>query len=342
MKEKLPLNGQDIKTLRKHLLPTLLFPFVAAGMFYAFFAIFFKDAGTAFLQKNTSMYMLVGFSVFFFGIIAYMIWGYAIDLRRGVKYRIEGEITGKKLIVNTSASHSSNNKTGGSRSSSSTSRHYYVAIDSVEYSIESQHYGKLKVGASITMEKAPKSNVTLWLEVKQVNDLPLEKSIEADDDERNFLSNTPRKVYFTQDDFRALKRGFLAQAKFRLIWVLPPMLIALSLVASGMQAFLVFLFPLVLIPGYQLWKFSREFRQYNRNKQYAFKQGIPAVVEDKFKYSHNGKGSNHVRTTQGTIKVDDQVYGKLNPGDRVILFKPAKGKQILSIATAANEEIHLM
>ena len=342
MKEKLPLNGQDITKLRKHLLPTLLFPFVAAGMFYAFFAIFFKDAGAAFLQKNTSIYMLVGFSVLFFGIIAYMIWGYAIDLRRGFKYRIEGKITDKMLSVYTSTSHSSNNKTGGSSSSSSTSRHYYVAIDGVEYSIESQHYGKLKVGASITMEKAPKSNVTLCLEVKQVNDLPLEKSIEADDDDRNFLSNTPRKVYFTQDDFRVLKRGFLAQAKFRLIWFLPPMLITLSLVASGMQAFLVFLFPLVLIPGYQLWKFSREFRQYNRNKQYAFKQGIPAVVEDKSKYSHNGKSSNHVRTSQGYIKVNDQLYEKLNPGDQVILFKPAGGKQLLSVTTATGEELFLM
>lgn len=41
MKEKLPLNGQDIKKLRKNLLGIILFPFVGAGMLYAFFSVFF-------------------------------------------------------------------------------------------------------------------------------------------------------------------------------------------------------------------------------------------------------------------------------------------------------------
>lgn len=336
MKEKLPLNKQDIKKLWKHLLPTVLFPFVAAGMFYAFFSIFLKDTG--FFQDKIVLYMLVGFSVFFFGIIAYMIWGYAIDLRSGFKYRIEGEITDKELRVSTSRTN--NSKTGSS--STTTSRHYYVDIDGVRYSIESQHYGKLKVGNEVTMEKSPKSNVTLLLEVRENDELPPEKSAEADKDKRNFLSSTPKNIPFNQNDFETLKKGFMAKAKLRLIWFLPPMLIALSLVVNGMQAFLVFLFPLVLIPGYQLWKFSREFRQYNSNKQYAYKRGIPTIVEDKSKYSYNGKGSNNVSTSLGTIKVNDQLYGQLTVGDKIILYKPAKGKQILSVTTADNEEIYVM
>ena len=336
MKEKLPLNEQDIKKLRKYLLPTILFPVVVIGMFYAFFSIFLKDTG--FFQDKIGLYMLVGFSVFFFGIIAYMIWGYAIDLRSGFKYRIEGEITDKELRVSTSRTN--NSKTGSS--STTTSRHYYVDIDGVRYSIESQHYGKLKVGNEVTMEKLPKSNVTLLLEVRENDELPPEKSAEADNDKRSFLSSTPKNIPFNQNDFKALKKGFMAKAKLRLIWFLPPMLIVLSLVVNGMQVFLVFLFPLVLIPGYQLWKFSREFRQYNSNKQYAYKRGIPTIVEDKSKYSYNGKGSNNVSTSLGTIKVNDQLYGQLTVGDKIILYKPAKGKQILSVTTADNEEIYVM
>lgn len=336
MKEKLPLNEQDIKKLRKYLLPTILFPVVVIGMFYAFFSIFFKDTG--FFQDKIGLYMLVGFSVFFFGIIAYMIWGYAIDLQRGFKYRIEGKITDKELRVSTSRTN--NSKTGSS--STTTSRYYYVDIDGVRYSIESQHFGKLKVGNEVTMEKAPKSNVTLLLEVRENDELPPEKSAEADNDKRSFLSSTPKNIPFNQNDFKALKKGFMAKAKLRLIWFLPPMLIAISLVVNGMQAFLVFLFPLVLIPGYQLWKFSREFRQYNSNKQYAYKRGIPTIVEDKSKYSYNGKGSNNVSTSLGTIKVNDQLYGQLTVGDKIILYKPAKGKQILSVTTADNEEIYVM
>lgn len=336
MKEKLPLNDQDVKKLWKHLLPTVLFPFVAAGMFYAFFSVFSK--GSNFLQDGISLYILVGFSVFFFGIIAWMIWGYAIDLRRGFKYRIEGIITDKELRVHTSTSHSSGSKTGSSSTHSSTTRHYSVYIDGVQYSIEQEHYGKLKVGAAIIIEKAPKSHLTLFLEVGKTDELPPEKSIEADDDKRKFLSSTPRKVYFTQDDFKALKRGFWGKAKFRLIVISAMAFFVVPFMVGDLSIMLVFLFPLMLIAVYQFWKFNKEWRLYYLNKQYAYKEGIPAIVQDKSKYNR----SNYVKTSQGTIRVKDPLYAQLNVGDKIILYKPAKGKQILSITTANNEEFYVM
>ncbi len=337
MKEKLPLNEQDIKKIRKHLIPILVFPFLVAGMFYGFYSIFWSDS--QFLQDKTGQYMLIGFSVFFFGIIAYMISTSVIDLRRGFKYRITGTITDKKLDVRTSTTHSPNGKTGSSSSHSSTSRHYYVSIDDVQYAIEQQHYGKLKVGNAIVLEQAPKSHLTLLLEV---NELSQRQSAETDADNRQFLNSIPQKVPFKPEDFQALKKGFQSKLKTRLIWFLPTLFIALLLVWSGMQAFLVFLFPLMLIPAYQLWKIMRELRQYHRNKQFAYKEGIPALVEDKSKYTHNGRTSNIIRTTHGYIKVDNRLYEKLNTGDKVILFKPAKGKQILSMLTADKEEIYLL
>ncbi len=336
MKEKLPLNEQDIKKLWKHLLPTILFPFVAAGMFYAFFLVFFKDTG--FFQDKIGLYMLVGFSVFFFGIIAWMIWGYAIDLRRGFKYRIEGKITDKELRVHTSTSHSSGGKTGSGSTHSSTTRHYSVEIEGVQYSIEQEHYGKLQVGAAIIIEKAPKSHLTLFLEVGKTDELPPEKSIEADDDKRKFLSSTPRKAYFTQDDYKALKRGFWGKAKFRLIALTVMGLLVVPFLVGKMQINIFFLFPLMLIAIYQFWKFNKEWRLYYRNKQYAYKEGIPTIVQDKSKYNR----SNNVKTSGGTIRVKDKLYAQLNVGDKIILYKPAKGNQILSITTAAHEEIYVM
>lgn len=165
MKEKLPLNKQDIKKIRNYLIPILVFPFLVVGMFFGFYSIFLSDS--QFLQDKTGQYMLIGFSVFFFGIIAYMISTSVIDLRRGFKYRITGTITDKKMDVRTSTTHSPNGKTGSSSSHSSTSRHYYVYIDDVQYPIEQQHYGKLKVGKAIVLEQAPKSHLTLLLEVTE-------------------------------------------------------------------------------------------------------------------------------------------------------------------------------
>src|SRR5690606_36983845 len=125
------------------------------------------------------------------------------------------------------------------------------------------HYGKVKVGNRVVLEKAPKSHLTLLLEVDDADGLSSVLPTEADDSNSQFLDGTPKKAYFKQEDFKALKRGFMAKQKIRLMWFLPTTLIALSLVWNGMQAFLVFLFPLVLIPAYQLWKFVRELNQYN-------------------------------------------------------------------------------
>lgn len=238
----------------------MVFPFLVAGMFYGFYFIFLSDS--QFLQDKTGQYILIGFSVFFFGIIAYMISTSVIDLRRGFKHRITGTITDKKLDVRTSTTHSPNGKTGSSSSHSRTSRYYYVYIDEVQYAIEQQYYGKLKVGNAIVLEQAPKSHLTLLLEVNEISSV---QSTGTDADNRQFLNSTPQKVYFKQEDFKALKKGLQVKLKTSLIWFLPTLFIALSLVWSGKQAFLVFLFPLVLFPGYQLWKFMRELRQYNRN-----------------------------------------------------------------------------
>src|SRR5690606_492713 len=337
MKEKLPLNEQDISRIRKHLIPILVFPFLAAGMFYGFYSVFLSDS--QFLQDKTGQYMLIGFSVFFFGIISYMISTSVIDLRTGFKYRITVTINDTKLDVRTSTTHSPNGKTGSSSSHSRTSRYYYVYIDDVQYAIEQQHYGKLKVGNAIVLEQAPKSHLTLLLEV---NELSQFQSAETDADNRQFLNSIPQKVPFKPEDFQALKKGFQSKLKTRLIWLFPTLFIVLSLVWSGMQAFLAFLFPLVLIPAYQLWKIMRELRQYHRNKQFAYKEGIPALVEDKSKYTHNGRTSNIIRTTHGYLKVDNRLYEKLNTGDKVTLYTPAKGKQVLSVLTADKEEIYLL
>jgi hypothetical protein len=339
MKEKLPLNEQDVKKLRKHLIPVVIFPFLAVGMFYGFFALFFNDGGSALFEDDVAIYIFAGFSLFFFGVIAYMIWSFAIDLRRGFKYRIEGKITDKKLRVSTSGTNST--RTGGS--SSSTSRYYYLYIDGVQYSVDSLDYGKVNVGAEVIMDKAPKSNVTLLLELSNEDELSAEKFSEASANERKFLESKIREVQFTEEDFSALKRGIRSQIKSRIVWLLPFVFIDVSLIISEMHGILIFLFPLVIIPAYQLWKSMREIGRYNSNKLYAIKQGVPAIIEDKSKFSSNRSGgSNNVKTSHGILKVTDELYNKLTPDDKIILFKPAKGKQFLSLVTTDSEEFYLM
>lgn len=46
MKEKLPLNEQDINKIRNHLIPILVFPFLVVGMFYGFYSLFGATANS--------------------------------------------------------------------------------------------------------------------------------------------------------------------------------------------------------------------------------------------------------------------------------------------------------
>lgn len=327
MKEKLPLTATDIRKLRKNLLGIVAFPFLAAGLFYGFFSLFFDN--NSFFHDTTSRFMLIGFSLFFFFIIAYMASVFIIDLRRGYKFRIEGIITDKKQTVHTS--RTTTNRSGSSRSN--TTRHYYVFIDDVQYPIEQENYHKLQVGQQVVLEKAPRSNLTLLLELStQLAIIPTRKQIHP----------KLEKTAFGPEDFIALKKRISATVKSRLLWLLPTLLMVLSLVRNGMQVFLVFLFPLVMIPAYQAWKIIQALKQYKSNKQYAYKEAIQAVIEDKSKYTHNGTISNHILTSQGHLKVDHVVYEKMKVGDELLLFRPAKGKQVLSILTANNEEIYLV
>lgn len=331
MQEKLPLTKQDIQKIRKNLYVVLLFPFLVAGVFYGFFSLFFDTSN--FFHDTISRIILIGFSAFFFFIIAYMASAFIIDLRRGYKNRITGTITDKKQQVTTT--RSTTTRVGGSRSS--TTRHYFVCIDDIQYPIEHKNYHNLQVGRQIILEKAPKSNLTLLLEI--ATQVPLKLGITHTN---KHLQPKLERTAFGTEDFAALKRGLKATVKRRLFWLLPPLLIALSLVWNGMQAILVFLFPIVLIPAYQLWKIIQELKRYQSNKQYAFKEAIPAIIEDKTKYTHNGSISYHVLTCQGTLKVDHSVFEKLKAGDELVLFKPAKGKQVLSVLTIDNEEFYLL
>ncbi|NDV42447.1 hypothetical protein [Flagellimonas sediminis] len=106
VKEHLPLEPADIKKLRQQLFAMLVFPVVVIGMFLLFISFVFKDFKTSFAGDTVVMYVFIGFCLFFFGIIAYMVGTTAIDLRRGIKHRISGKIMDKLTITSNRRSNS--------------------------------------------------------------------------------------------------------------------------------------------------------------------------------------------------------------------------------------------
>jgi hypothetical protein len=335
IKENLPLSSADIKKLRQQLFAMLVFPVVVIGMFLLFISFVFKDFKNSFAGDTVVLYVFIGFCLFFFGIIAYMIGTTAIDLRRGIKHRISGKITDKRLNVQTTGGGSG---TGGK---TRTTRQYYLYVDDEEFSVDYREYAKVKVGMDVVMDRAPKSGKTLNLEILAQSDATNDSLPRMDTD--RFLEKRIPHTRYTPKDFEALKRIWHAALKRRLFLAAPFVSVGILLLISGFWGFAVLLFPLWMVPLYQTYKLFVAHRNYRRDKFSAHKKGIAALVEDKLTITSNRKSNtNNIRTTHGTLTVNTVLYDKISVGDGITIFKTQFGNTPISVWTMDEEEFYLV
>jgi len=335
LKEKLPLEPADIKKLRRQLFAMLIFPVVVIGMFLLFISFVFKDFKNSFVGDTVVMYVFIGFCLFFFGVIAYMIGTTAIDLRRGIKHRISGKVTDKRLNIQTTGGGSG---TGGK---TRTTRQYYLYLDDEEFSVDYREYAKVKVGMDVVMDRAPKSKSTLKLDILSLSDATNDSLPRTESD--RFLEKRIPHTRYTQKDFEALKRIWYAALKRRLFLAAPFVSIGILLLVSGLWGFAVFLFPLWAVPLYQAFQLYRVHRNYRRNTFSAHKKGVAALVEDKITITSNRRSnSNSIRTSQGTITVNTMLYDKLSAGDGITIYFTQYGNTPISLLTMDQEEFYLV
>ena len=335
VKKILPLSSADISKLRQQLIAMLAFPAAVIGMFFLFISFVFKDFKNSFAGDTVAIYVVIGFCLFFFGIIAYTIGTTAIDLRRGLKHRISGRVTDKRLNVQATGGRP------GTRGKTRTSRQYYLYVDDEEFSVDYREYSKVKVGMDVVVDRAPISKRTLDLIVVLQPDargvsLPHKDTI-------GFLEKRIPHTRFTQKDFEALKRMWYAVLKRRLLLAAPFLSVGILLLISGFWGFMVFLFPLWIVPLYQGYKLLRARRIYREDTFSAHKKGVAALVEDKITITSNRtSNSNRVRTTDGTLEVNTVLYDKLSVGDGIVIFKTQFGNVPISLRTMDNQETYLV
>nr|WP_321411139.1 hypothetical protein [uncultured Allomuricauda sp.] len=336
IKERLPLSSADIKKLRQQLFAMLLFPVVVIGMFLLVVSFVFKDFKNSFVGDTVVIYVVIGFCLLFFGIIAYMIGTIAIDLRRGIKYRISGKITDKRLNIQTTGGGESG--AGGKRR---TTRHYYLYVDGEEFSVDYKEYTKVRVGMQVVMDRAPKSQRILGLETLPHSDA--EVVLPSNSERERFLEKRIPHTRYTQKDVEALKRIWHAVLKRRLFIAAPFVSMVVFLLISGLWGFAVFLFPLWVVPLYQFYKLFKTHRNYRRDKFSAHKKGVTVLVKDKLTITSNRRSnSNRVRTTDGMLVVNTVLYDKLSVGDGVTIFKTQFGNVPISLRTMNQEEFYLI
>lgn len=143
----------------------------------------------------------------------------------------------------------------------------------------------------------------------------------------------------TAEDRATLKRMMWRQVRIKGLWMLPFAYIIFALITSGYWGILIFLFPVVIIPGVMLYFLGKRIKEYFDNIRFNQKTGTPAVVEDKSSITSNRSGDrNHIKTSTGSLTVPKTLYDLLQPGQRIIVFRPKYGKDALSIMTLDQQE----
>ena len=336
-KTLIPLSSEDTQKLRKRLLPILVFPVIFGGLVYLIFSQVISN--DQFNSDGIFTYVFGGFGLFFLGIIGYMAWSHLADIKGGIKEQIEGEVTDKRLDIQTSTSHRTGSR-GRSSSSTSTTRYHYVYLDGEEIKMDYRHYSRVKVGDQIRLERAPKSNIILMLEVLETGNK--EEQIQEGKVDAKFLATEIAEKRFTPEDLAALKRIFVADRKRKLTFMILPGFITAWFIYTGMWGLLLFIFPIPIIILYQLIGLSRITLRYSKDKAYGHKSGRTTLLEDKLTMTGNRTKSKHMLiTTHGRYTVSGPIYDVLSSGDKLVIFMPKYGKKPLSIATLGGEEYYL-
>ena len=327
----LPLDHEDLKKLRKQLIPALVFPFFVAGIFFLIITFVFDDVGNGFLIEGISFYVMIGFGMFFMAIIGFMIWSFVFDIRQGVKHRITGIVTDKQLNISTRSGAGSRN------SSSRTTRYYYIFVDGIKYKMNYSGYNQVQVGDQIEMEKAPKSGLTLNLEVLASTEAP-----ETQANDRSYLNTRLEPAPLTTSDLQHLKKQLRQFLTRRIVMNLPLLFIVFSLIVSDMAGLLLFLFPIPIILGVAFYRSMRETTRYFKNKAEGHKLGTTALVEDKLTVNHNRAATKYqVKTSSGMLSVTEKAYQNLDKSDKLVIFRPMFGKTPLSLMTMEQHEYYL-
>lgn len=318
-----PLTPKDKKKLRSKLTFVGFFAIVAIAIFYLIFTFVLKDFSNSEGVGYIPIIIFGVFGLFFAGIIFYIAWSCIQDINTGVKNCFEGIVEDKRLNISQSTSHSSGGgrRSGGSKTK--TKRDYYVTVAGTEHNVEYSMYHNVSVGDEIYFEIAPKSNALLHYEV--LEEAVVEPKRVQSYSRTSYPNSKIRKAPLTARDKDVLKSFFSKKLRSRLITIAFLAFPVLGLLLNGLGGLLVFLFPLPIILIYQLYKLIRFYSKYQKSVSEGRKNLITTQVTDKLftTISRNGAKSQKraIKTTYGSVSVSEEIYQKLNSGDKITIHE---------------------
>ncbi|WP_167343170.1 hypothetical protein [Nonlabens sp. SY33080] len=309
--QEAPLSQQDKRTLRFGIIGFVVVPILFGA--FIFFGFSWVQGKPLFSQEIAMPeYMVIAFMSIIILLCTVMLWKKVIDFRAGIKHVYTGVLQDKrKSITRTQSSGSGRN----GRSSSKTTITYYLKLNNAEFQVSAAQYSKGQVGDVIQLEQVPTSKVILNVTV-------IEPTKTNEEDSRFSTKYTaafiPKIVSLNATDQQALRKAWYTKLRKAVLISIVPLFIIISLISSGLSGLLLFLFPLPIIVGWQLFSLIKWYSKYRRVLSSNNKTVTRSQVIDKFSSSSNGSRTTHyIQINEKSITVPVDVYQQLNGGDSV-------------------------
>ncbi|MEM6718969.1 MAG: hypothetical protein AAF611_06635 [Bacteroidota bacterium] len=321
-----PFTQNDRKKIQQKIGFTVGIMLFAIAMFTAIYLFVLRD----FMQKpdtftNIPAIMFGIFGVFFVGVIVYMLSIFTKDLKSGVKNCIEGVVEDKRLNIKKSTSRRTGTGTrSGRSSSSSTQRYYYITMNGEAHKIEYKMYVDIKVGNTIYFEVAPNSKTVLSYKILESQAAKTLQTVPKLD-KRTYPSYKTKQAPLTRRDEDSIRAFYDKKLRKHLTYIAIVGLPIFGLIYNDLMVFVLFLFPLPIILVYQLYKAIALYFNFKRSLDNRKKNLTTTQIIDKVftTITRNGSKSSHhsLKTTYKTIKVPEDIYGKVTTGNEIIVHE---------------------
>ena len=339
---QIELTSEDAARLRKKL--------IAVGIFFVITSIMFGFMvfGGHFDDFDAGIYVLIGFGVFFFGIIFYIGGGIALDLFKGEKLVIKGQVADK---IRYKSSNSSRGSRGGGRagrsrgSRSSSSPKYYLKIGDKKYYVDHKHYAQAHVGQQIELHYAKHSNSSL--KVRLLSEDGSFKEPEKPTTISDFLKhrneiveNLPKKeMLLSQEDLKYLKkhRNRLVRQNGGFSFFFG--LMAFIFTAAGLLWWVMWIAAAVLWLVWLLFirALLKVLTKFRNEEASGLKLVILTKIKDKQHHTGSYRG-HYITTDYGRYAVSRDTYESVKGQEPVFLSVGKHSGWLIDIQTKSNHE----
>lgn len=315
--DPLPLNAMEEKRLREKLKTPSFFLVIAV--------VFFSIIYTFLPNDQTVLIFFWVFCLLFLGILTWLIGGFLLDLKNGVKSIIRGKVDDR--ITNYFKS--------GKRA------HSVLIIDGRKVKVEPAHFDSVRTGDQVEVHWAPRSGTSFQVSALQgtsgrVGSIGLHNQRAL-----RFKDTESIKEVLTAQDKKVLWKTLRSKVLLPVLALLFMSYLVIGLISSGSGGLLIFLFPIPILFIFLVVKITKMVQKCSRESKIGHKMITKTMLIDKYQYHRSARGGTRymLKTLSAETIANKKLYHKLNPNESISISISSESQQLLGITLASGEYV---